>query len=154
MGKNAAQGQLDEILTLLKGGSGGAVSTVGAERAAKEAVQLASLLDAFQSVGHLVADLDPLRIADVYKDNKDVQSKFFVPSDDLRKRLDYKNYGFTEADLDREFNIELPYKSEILQQKRAWKLRDVIEAFKTAYCGKVGVEFSHIPERDVCDWIR
>lgn len=30
----------------------------------------------------------------------------------------------------------------------------MIEAYKTAYCGKIGVEFSHIPEQHVCNWIR
>jgi len=146
---------MDEILTLLKqGGGSGAVSGVAADRAAKEAVALAALLNAYETVGHLVADLDPLKILEVYKDNKAVQEKYFVPTQSLMDSLDYKSYGFTEQDLEREFHIELPHKSSILQQKKIWKLRDVIEAYRTAYCGKVGVEFSHIPERDICDWIR
>ena len=155
LGKSQPQGQMDEILAILKqGGGSGGISSVAADRAAKEAVQLAALLNAFETIGHLTADLDPLKILEVYKDNKAVQEKYFVPSNDLKNRLDYRHYGFTEEDLDREFHITLPHKSSILQQKKVWKLRDVIAAYKTAYCGKVGVEFSHIADSEICDWIR
>jgi 2-oxoglutarate dehydrogenase E1 component len=41
-----------------------------------------------------------------------------------------------------------------LSKKRNWKLRDLIEAYKKAYCGKIGVEYMHIPDRDRCNWIR
>lgn len=150
MGKTPAQGQMDEILSLLKQGGGSTgVSSVAADRAAKEAVALAALLNAFETVGHLVADLDPLKIIEVYKDNRAIQEKYFVPSQNLKDSLDYKHYGFTEQDLDREFHVELPHKSTILRQKKIWKLKDVIEAYRTAYCGKVGVEFSHIPDRSI-----
>lgn len=77
-----------------------------------------------------------------------------MADDSLLAQLDYRAHGFTEADLDREFFIELSHKSEILRQKKVWKLREVIDAYKLAYCGKVGVEFNHIPEREICDWIR
>jgi len=33
-------------------------------------------------------------------------------------------------------------------------LRDVIAAYKSAYCSKIGVEFNHIPEQEIQDWIR
>jgi 2-oxoglutarate dehydrogenase complex dehydrogenase (E1) component-like enzyme len=104
-------------------------------------VQLASLLHAYETLGHLVADIDPLRIAEYYKDNEAMQDKFFVPQDSLVEQLSYKNYGFTEADLEREFYIEMPHQSSILQQKKLWKLKDVIAAYKDAYCNKIGVEF-------------
>lgn len=70
LGKTPQQGQLDEILTLLKSGagSGSAVSGVAADRAAKEAVNLAALLHSFETVGHLVADLDPLKLQETYND--------------------------------------------------------------------------------------
>lgn len=130
LGKDASQGQLDEIIALLKqgGGSFGAQVTnnVGADRAAKEAVQLSALLNAFESLGHLVADLDPLKLADTYKDIDSFREKFRFAQGPILKQLDYREYGFTEADLDREFNIELAHKSSIMAQKRVWKLRDII----------------------------
>ena len=117
-------------------------------------MNLAALLQAYESVGHLVADIDPLRLKEVYKDTKTYAHKFRFPMTNLLKVLDYKEYGFTEADLEREFHIEIGHKSSILSKKKVWKLKDVIQAYKTAYCGKVGVEFSHIPDTEICDWIR
>jgi len=112
------------------------------------------LLHAFENVGHLVADVDPLKLQEVYKDIESFSQKFRFPQGPLLALLDYKEYGFTEADLDREFYIEVSHKSGILAQKKIWKLKDIIAAYKTAYCGKIGVEFMHIPEKEVCDWIR
>ena len=33
-------------------------------------------------------------------------------------------------------------------------MRALIEALSTAYCGKVGVEYMHIPHREQCNWVR
>lgn len=48
----------------------GEFSGVNTDRQAKEAVNLAALLQSYESVGHLVADIDPLRLKEVYKDSK------------------------------------------------------------------------------------
>lgn len=68
--------------------------------------------------------------------------------------VDYKNYGFTEADLDREFYVDAPELAGLLGKKKSWKLRELIDAYKQAYCGKIGVEYMHIADRDECNWIR
>ena len=68
--------------------------------------------------------------------------------------MDYKHYGFTEADLDREFYVDIPELAGILSRKKNWKLRDLIDSYKNAYCGKIGVEYMHIPDRETCNWIR
>ena len=153
--ENAKQAKLEEILAMLKSGAGaGAPSSVVSERSAAESVKIAALLSAFERVGHLVADLDPLKINEVYKDMQSMSRKYKTVDDSLLAQLDYKAYGFVEADLEREFFIELNHKSTILQQKKVWKLKEIIEAYRTAYCSKIGVEFMHIQEKDVCDWIR
>jgi len=72
----------------------------------------------------------------------------------LTKLLDFHHYGFTEADLEREFYLDVPELGGILRKKKNWKLKDLIEAYKKAYCGKIGVEYMHISDRDTCNWIR
>jgi 2-oxoglutarate dehydrogenase complex dehydrogenase (E1) component-like enzyme len=74
------------------------------------------------TVGHLVADLDPLKILEIYKDNKAVQEKYFVSSQDLKNSLDYRDYGFTEQDLDRYFHITRAHKSSFFQRKSTLKV--------------------------------
>jgi len=33
-------------------------------------------------------------------------------------------------------------------------MRELVEAYREAYCGQVGVQFMHIQDREVCNWIR
>jgi len=70
--------------------------------------------------------------------------KFKVPQSSLSNLLDYKAYGFTESDLDRDFYIDAPELSGLLRKRKNWKLRELIDSYKNAYCGKIGVEYMHI----------
>jgi 2-oxoglutarate dehydrogenase E1 component len=107
LGKTATQSQLDEILSIIKGGESGlgSMDSVSAERSAKDSVQIAAMVRAFQTHGHLVADVDPLDLKTNYKNNSGLRQKYRFPSDELIKLLDYRTYGFTEQDLDREFYL-------------------------------------------------
>jgi hypothetical protein len=40
----------------------------------------------------------------------------------LKALIDYKSYGFTEADLNREFYIDAPELAGLLRKKKNWKL--------------------------------
>jgi len=104
--------------------------------------------------GHLVANIDPLNLKEHYKDSPSLSKKFRFPDEDLLSLLDPSHYGFSEADMDREFSVNMPYNSTIAQRKQKWKLRDLLDAYKEAYCGKIGVQFMHIQDREVCNWIR
>jgi len=42
----------------------------------------------------------------------------------------------------------------ILSKKTEWTLRELIESFKAAYCGDIGVEFMHITDPDQRKWVR
>lgn len=68
--------------------------------------------------------------------------------------LEPATYGFSESDLEREIDVSMTYNSSIAQRKRKWLLKDLLAAYREAYCGKIGSEFMHIKRRDVCNWIR
>ncbi len=112
------------------------------------------LLRAFMTHGHLVADIDPLQLKEHYKDSPSLAQKFRFPDEELLSLLDPHHYGFTEADMDKEVSVQMPYNSRIAQRKPKWVLRELISAYREAYCDKIGVQFMHIEDREVCDWIR
>jgi len=41
-----------------------------------------------------------------------------------------------------------------LNTKTQWTLRELRDELKKAYCGKIGLEYMHIPDRDECNWLR
>lgn len=65
--------------------------------------------------------------------------KFRFPDEKLLSLLDPAHYGFTEADMNREFHIQMPFGSTIVQRKPKWVLRELIDAYREAYCDKIAV---------------
>lgn len=104
--------------------------------------------------GHMIADLDPLQLFKTYEQFPSFAHKFKIPDSQLTKLVDYRSYGFSEADLEREFYVDAPELAGLLRKKKNWKLKELIEAYQNAYCGKIGVEYMHIPDREKCNWIR
>jgi len=97
-------------------------------RTATDSIRALNLIRAYRVRGHLEADLDPLGL----------EKRGPYPE------LDYRTYGFTEAELDREIFI-----NHLLGRERA-TLREIIAILRETYCGRIGVEYMHIqvpPER-------
>ena len=42
----------------------------------------------------------------------------------------------------------------LLSKKQDWTLREIRDTLTNAYCGKFGVEYMHIPNRQECVWLR
>jgi 2-oxoglutarate dehydrogenase E1 component len=91
-----------------------------------------NLIRAYRVRGHLEADLDPLGL----------EKRGPYPE------LDYRSYGFTEADLDREIFI-----NNLLGRERA-TLREIIAILRATYCGRIGVEYMHIQVPAERIWIQ
>jgi 2-oxoglutarate dehydrogenase E1 component len=90
------------------------------------------LIRAYRVRGHLEADLDPLGL----------EKRGPYPE------LDYRSYGFTEADLDREIFI-----GNLLGRERT-SLREIIAILRETYCGWIGVEYMHIQSPGERAWIQ
>ncbi|KAG6483235.1 2-oxoglutarate dehydrogenase, mitochondrial-like [Zingiber officinale] len=105
----------------------------------QESMRLLLLVRAYQVNGHMKAKLDPLGL----------EERGTV--DDLDLAL----YGFSEADLDREFFLGVWKMSGFLSENRPVQtLRSILERLEQAYCGTVGYEYMHIPDREKCNWLR
>jgi len=100
-------------------------------RAAADPIRARQLIRAYRVRGHLEADLDPLGL----------EKRGPYPE------LDYRTYGFTEADLDREIFI-----GNLSGRERA-RLREIIAMLRETYCGRIGVEYMHIQVPAERAWI-
>lgn len=90
------------------------------------------LIRAYRVRGHLMACFDPLGLE----------------GREPHPELDYKSYGFSEADLDRSIFID-----HVLGLEYA-TLREILQILKETYCGNIGVEFMHIQEPEQKSWIQ
>jgi 2-oxoglutarate decarboxylase len=92
------------------------------------------LIAAYRNRGHLMADIDPLRLD---------KTRFRSHPD-----LDVNTHGLTLWDLDREFKVNGFAGAEYK------KLRDVLGLLRDAYCRHVGVEYTHILEPEQQKWLQ
>ncbi|PVU94339.1 hypothetical protein BB560_005946 [Smittium megazygosporum] len=102
------------------------------------------LVRAYEVRGHHLANLDPLGIT----------SNIERPGLSA-KELELEYYGFTEADMGKMFKLGpgiLPYYEKTGASELS--LKDIFAQLKKIYCGSLGVEYTHIVEREKCDWFR
>lgn len=111
-------------------------------KVASDTVKLMAIIKAYRHRGHLIADLDPLKL----DEDLDFYKKI-IPSG-TKRDFEPSSYGFTEADMDREFvvNGELPGKD-------IRSLRDILQMLRRCYCGTIGIEYRHILSKVEKDWI-
>ena len=114
---------------------GAEVVDLGGERARRliiDHLRVVMLIRAYRVRGHLLADLDPLGLA----------------GSRHHPELDPAAYGFSEADLDREFFLD-----NVLGLEKA-TLRRIVEILRQTYSARIGVEFMHIQHPDQKAWIQ
>ncbi|CAD7704337.1 unnamed protein product [Ostreobium quekettii] len=105
----------------------------------QESMKLVTLVRAYQVHGHGAATLDPLGL-----DNR-TPPPFLDPA----------YYGFKPSDMDREFVLgQFGLDGFLGENKPIVKLGDIVKRLKEVYCGNVGYEYMHIPDREKCNWIR
>ncbi|MFM1801212.1 MAG: hypothetical protein RJA81_564 [Planctomycetota bacterium] len=107
-------------------------SATGDEESGRLQSGVTRLIDAYRDIGHYLADLDPLELS---------------PPRESHELLDLGEFSLSEADLDRTFYTKL-------FPTQSGSLRDIIAALRQTYSGKIGIEFMHISNRRVRQWLQ
>src|SRR5262249_16493905 len=108
-----------------------AISQRQVRRIAELQDRVDQLVRAYRVRGHLVARIDPLGL----------------PRPELAE-LDPEFYGFTDADLDREFS------TNTIEGPKSMTLRRIIERLRNTYCRSIGVQFMHMDDLKVRHWLQ
>ena len=90
------------------------------------------LIDQYRSLGHQAADNNPLKLA---------------PPPATRE-LEPATYGLDSADLDQLFYVD------ILGSPDRLPLREILSMLRSTYCGPVGVEYMHVMDTDIKNWLQ
>jgi len=91
--------------------------------------KIGMLIRNFRTRGHIMAQLDPLGLV----------------KNESPRELSLEHYGFDETDLER--IVESGSMS-------GYSLKQVYERLKETYCRSIGVQFMHIDDYDVRDWLQ
>ncbi len=93
--------------------------------------RVASLIYAYRSQGHLVANFDPL--SDPPENHPD---------------LEIEEFGFSDEDLNSVFDT-----GHLVGPKRA-TLGEIVDILKETYSGSIGVQYTHIEDKAVRRWLQ
>ena len=93
--------------------------------------KVVSLVYNFRTLGHTQAHINPL-----------------ADRPERNPRLELAQFGFSEADLDREAS------NPLFRDGAKMKLRDMVAALEATYSGHIGFEFTHIHNTTVRNWVR
>ena len=88
------------------------------------------LINAYRDLGHFLAQLDPL---------SEQKTAFAL--------LELSEFGLSEADLDKTFD------TRHFQGMSQGTLRDLVAALRETYCRTIGVEFMHIQDTRIRQWL-
>ena len=102
------------------------------QSAVKDSIRAIQLIRAYRVRGHLEADLDPLGLR----------------AKEIHPELDPGHYGFAPKDYDRPIRLD-----GVLGMEEA-NLNQIMQALKTIYCDKIGVEFMHLSNPEEKAWLQ
>ena len=101
------------------------------------------MVRAYQVRGHLRSRIDPLGIMQPDRD--------FCPAPELEPAF----YGFTPADLvNLRFHLGTGLLPEFQAAQPVMTLGEILEQLQRTYSQTIGYEYSHIPDRQQCNWLR
>ncbi|MFM7065917.1 MAG: thiamine pyrophosphate-dependent enzyme, partial [Gammaproteobacteria bacterium] len=103
-------------------------------RAVEKQGAVSRMIQVYANRGHLVADIDPLRMM----------------KRDTPRVLDLAYFGLDESDLDETFFTG----SRTPSVPSRMKLRDIVQTLRQVYCGRIGAEFAHVSSSEERLWLQ
>ena len=130
----ALSGQTAPVKTAASAKSAPAKAVEGqnARAFAQDSIRAVQLVRAYRIIGHLEADLDPLKI---------------TPRQP-HPQLDPAFYGFRDAEMDKPIFID-----GVMGMESATP-RQITDLLQRTYCGRIGYEFMHINDAEQKDWLQ
>lgn len=102
------------------------------------------LCRAYQVRGHLKAHIDPLGISFADDASKPIPKEL---------TLDY--YGFSEGDLNQDITLGPGILPRFAKDgTTTLKLKEIINILEKLYCQSYSIEYTHIPSKIKCEWLR
>ncbi|MEP4198981.1 MAG: 2-oxoglutarate dehydrogenase E1 component [Aliishimia sp.] len=111
---------------------GVSVSDDQIKQAVLDSIRAIMIIRAYRIRGHLAANLDPLAMKEP----------------EPHPELEPKNYGFTEADMDRPIFLD-----NVLGLETA-TMREIMSIVKRTYCGTFAVQYMHISNPEEAGWLK
>ncbi|SDX16704.1 2-oxoglutarate dehydrogenase E1 component [Litoreibacter albidus] len=111
---------------------GVSVSDDQVKQAVLDSIRAIMIIRAYRIRGHLAADLDPLGMKEA----------------EPHPELEPKNYGFSDADMDRPIFID-----NVLGLETA-SMREIIAILKRTYCGTFALQYMHISDPEQAGWLK
>lgn len=104
---------------------------IGASEDSKQ-FQVAHLMNAYRTLGHHAAKLDPLEMAE----------RVHVPN------LELNYHHLSDADLNRSFYAGKNFNGSEMP------LAEIYQALRATYCGSIGIEYMHISNNEETEWLQ
>jgi 2-oxoglutarate dehydrogenase E1 component len=102
------------------------------QRAVLDSMRALMIIRAYRYRGHLVADLDPLKMR----------------NEKPHPELDPSYYGFEAKDMDR------PIFLDYVLGMRTATMRQIVEKLKHTYCGTFALQYMHISDPEEAAWLK
>ncbi len=112
--------------------AGISITDAQVQRACLDSLRALMLIRAYRIRGHLIADIDPLKLRD----------------QNFHPELDPSSYGFGEADMDRPIFID-----NVLGLQVA-SMRQILDIVKRTYCGTFALQYMHISDPEQSAWLK
>ncbi|KEG00862.1 2-oxoglutarate dehydrogenase E1 component, putative [Plasmodium vinckei vinckei] len=111
--------------------------------------RVAQLIRWYQKNGHLYAQTNPLPLPNI------VPYTSIHNGNNNEKKMTYKNFGFTEEDLKKEFSFDLPSITGFSSYgNKTCTLECLINKLEETYCQTIGFEYMHISDENIVNYIR